>query len=71
MIFVGANNANHFRRYTDNTTYTQHGTGNMGFDIEVDSEGYVYVAEGTENLVKRFDNDGNFISDFIKPNSCH
>ena len=63
-IFVGAYEANHFRRYTNNTDYTQHGTGNMQYDIEADSQGYIYVAEGSEKVIKKFDNEGTFVSQF-------
>ena len=36
--------------------------------ITVDTEGNIYVADGKNNRIQKFDNDGNYISQFVGPN---
>ena len=62
-VFVGG--GSEMTKFVSHEIATEWDAGDdLLFDVEVDGEGYIYVAAGRSERVKRFDSGGNFIFEF-------
>ena len=79
MIFVSSESGVHASAstmsYSFDSKFGSFGSGNNQFDfiseVAVDSNGNIYAADSSNQLVKKFDNDGNFLYSLCSPDPIY